>query len=175
MGLFDLFSRRVRCPACGEAGAYQSLFGGVRCPNRACGHFDSALAASAEAASGAEPGRTYRNPRTGDKIIKPTPAENFDPGAGAIEVRYKNFRGEDKTFVGDRRTLRRRGNHYSLRVAPSGQRLALARDRIGNLAEIEQAAAKVPNPREQHVLSFHRQRGTTSALFERLRARFPEW
>ena len=174
MGLFDVFSRSVRCPSCGQAGARQSFFGGVRCPNRACGHFDAGLLADAEETPPGNEGRRYVNPRTGERLpAKQQP--QFDPGPYAVQVHYTNFRGEQKTFTGDRRTLRRRGDHYSLRCAPSGQRLALARTRIGNLAEIEQLAAKVPSPREQHVLRFHRKRGSTSPLFERLRAKYPEW
>jgi hypothetical protein len=169
MGLFDLFASRVDCPACGQADARRSLFGKIRCPNADCVCFDPRLV----------PHREHRNPRTGELIVKPLLSKStqqvFDPGAYAIEIRYTNYLGEAKTFVGDRRTLRRRHEHYSICIAPSGLRVALARSRIENLAEIDHLVVDVPSPREQHVLAYHRKRGTTSPLFERLRNRYPDW
>ena len=64
----------------------------------------------------------------------------FDPGGERkIEVRYRNAKGEDKTFTGDRASLRRRKAHLTLRVAPEGIRIALRADRIANRAEVEGA------------------------------------
>ena len=63
--------------------------------------------------------------------------EPFDTeGEHRVEIRYKNWKGEEKTFVGDRRTMRRRGRHLTLRVAPEGIRITLALDRIQNLPEV---------------------------------------
>ena len=59
------------------------------------------------------------------------------PPARMIEIQYENFRGENKVFEGNANTLRTRGNHLSLEVAPTGRRIALNRDRIGNLSEVE--------------------------------------
>ncbi len=64
----------------------------------------------------------------------------FDPsGERRIDVRYRTAAGEDKTFTGDRASLRRRKAHVSLRVAPEGIRIALRTDRIANRAEVEGA------------------------------------
>ncbi len=64
----------------------------------------------------------------------------FEPtGARRIEIRYKTAAGEDKTFTGDRASLRRRRAHVTLRVAPEGIRIALRADRIANRAEVEGA------------------------------------
>jgi hypothetical protein len=69
--------------------------------------------------------------------------EPFDTGGEhRVEIKYKNWKGEMKTFVGDRRTMRHRGRHLSLRVAPEGVRIALALDRIQNLPEVGVAALK---------------------------------
>lgn len=60
-------------------------------------------------------------------------------GSRAIEIRYRTAKGEDKTFVGDRTSLRRRRAHVTVRVATEGIRIALRADRIGNRAEVEGA------------------------------------
>ncbi len=169
---FDLFSRLIDCPECGQASARRSLFGKIRCPNPACSLHDANLARLQKAASG---GLRYRDPRTGQVIVKEKTKEAFAPGSFAIEIAYTNFRGEEKTFVGDGRTLRRKGNHFSIRCAPTGRRLALARERIRNLQEIEDLARRLPTRREQVVLAFHKRRGSTSALYESLRRRYPDW
>jgi len=184
MGLLDLFARDATCPRCGNREARKSLFGGVRCPNRACELFDAALmnereagrAYRAEPAAEADGLQRYRDPRTGRSIEKVRAgAGAFDPGEYCIEVYYENFRGEAKTFVGDRRTLVRRGNHLSLQVMPTGTRIALDRARIGNLAELESFLGRQPTKRERRVLLYHTARGTTSELCERLRRQYPDW
>jgi hypothetical protein len=99
----------------------------------------------------------------------------LEQGPNAIHVHYVNFEGEQRTFVGDRRTLKRRNAHFSLRVGPSGTRIALKADRIQNCDEVEQATPDEPNSQEKRVLSLHRRRGTTSSQFQTLKARYPEW
>jgi hypothetical protein len=180
MRLFDFLSWDTTCPLCGEARARKPLFGRVRCPNRECGNFDMDLlmqreeAAQPQSSSAIQPERHYRDPRTGEVVSQKLP-QDFNPGESGIDVHYRNFRGEEKIFRGDRRTLRRRGNHLSLRLAPTGRRAAFARDRIGNLPELEQALSQVPTPREQWVLYFHAKRRSTSDLYQRLRAKYPQW
>jgi hypothetical protein len=117
----------------------------------------------------------YRNRRPVERITKPRAGTAFDPGARAIQVHYRNYRGEEKTFSGDPRTLRRRRNHLSLCVAPSGIRLALARERILNLHDLDAVLSRMPTPREQVIMAYHKKRGTTSPLLERLRAKYPDW
>ena len=96
-----------------------------------------------------ETARAARRPAATREIDKETGKpvivyeEPFDAGGEhGVEIRYKNWKGETKTFVGARRTMRRRGRHLSLRVAPNGVRIALALDRIQNLPEAEAATPK---------------------------------
>lgn len=193
MGWFDLiFSRTTMCPNCGDPRARKSLLGGVRCPNRTCDYFDLGLMheqaesfgpdpASSDFARQAVIGNAGRSQRAAFG------AGQFDPGPNLLEVRYQNFRGEHCVFQGDNRTVRRRGNHVSLQVAPTGTRITLDRDRVQNLAEIDAYAPesptqresptlrKLPTQREAQVLRYHLRRGTTSQLFEQLRRKFPDW
>jgi hypothetical protein len=118
--------------------------------------------------------RKFRNPRTGEAVYKEVPS-GFDPGEYPIEVHYLNFRAQRRTFVGDRRTLRRRGKHVSLQVQPTGTRIALALDRIQNVAEVEEALGRCPTPQERRVLEYHARRGTTSDRCEQLRRKYPDW
>src|SRR5262249_29160509 len=115
MGLLDWFARHVRCSACGHSQAVQSLFGSIRCPNRACANFDPELATTLEERQPGPTGSVSRNPRTGERVSS-RPRAPFTPGDRPIQVRYRNYRGEEKTFTGDARSLRRRHEHVSLRV-----------------------------------------------------------
>ena len=119
-----------------------------------------------EVGSGADSGRAHRAPHN------PVP---FDPDNYAISVEYENFRGEQKTFLGDWRSLRTRRRHISLSVAPTGQRITLSQDRIQNLAEVATAVARLPTGQQRRVMAFHKNRGTTSPLYESLLDSFPEW
>jgi hypothetical protein len=101
-----------------------------------------------------------------------------------LAIRYCNFQGFEKTFTADKESVRRKGNHINARVAPTGERIALSRDRILNLAEVEQAfpqadAVEPPKPRptarERQVLGFHKKYKSTSPLYEKIRAKYPEW
>lgn len=119
-----------------------------------------------ELGSDADSGQAHRAPRN------PVP---FDPDNYAISVEYENFRGEQKTFLGDWRSLRTRRRHISLSVAPTGQRITLSQDRIQNLAEVTTAVARLPTGQQRRVMAFHKNRGTTSPLYESLLDSFPEW
>ncbi len=195
MGLFDLFARDTVCPRCGDRGARQGLLGGVKCLNRACRNYDASLVAEREETrqaaerkrqetrrveeieAGFVPGtaRRHRNPRTGQVVYKELPAGGFDAGQYRIEVSYNNFRGEQKMFSGDWRSLRRRGRHISLQVEPTGTRIALATNRIQNIAVVEDALGRCPTPQERRVFEYHAKRGTTSDRCEELRQKYPDW
>ena len=155
MGLFDLLRMLFNSSPAEEVG---SGAGSVRNP-----YTGEPIAASKV---GAGSGRAHRAPRN------PVP---FDPDNYAISVEYENFRGEQKTFLGDWRSLRTRRHHISLSVAPTGQRIALSQDRIQNLAEVTTAVARLPTGQQRRVMAFHKNRGTTSPLYESLLDRFPEW
>ncbi len=182
MAFFDLFSWETTCPRCGRRGARKSLLGGVKCPNRDCESFDMGLflkREQAETGSQTSPSaptqRYYCNPQTGEAISRRL-GQAFDPGEYQLVIQYVNFRGEEKAFIGDRRTLRQKRNHVSVRVAPTGTRISLSKDRIRNLAEVEMALRRsFPSTKERRVLTFHARRRSTSPLYERLRVKYPEW
>jgi hypothetical protein len=99
-----------------------------------------------------------------------------------IEIRYRNFRNEEKTFTSDATTIERKGNHLSVQVAPKGIRIALSRSRVLNLSEVEASFPQRvapdqswPTPRERQVLNYHKKYGTTSPLYEKIRAKYPNW
>lgn len=182
MGLLDLFARDIVCPRCEQPGARKGIFGGLKCPNRACDHFSVALmhdreeqqrTDTRERVATSRSARRYRDPRTGKATYKELPT-NFEPGQYRIEVYYRNFQDEEKTFEGDWRSLRRKGKHVSLRVRPTGTRIALAIERIQNWADVQEALGRCPTAQERRVLEYHLKRGTTSSRYEELRRRYPE-
>ncbi|MGH9577471.1 MAG: hypothetical protein ACRD3R_08535, partial [Terriglobales bacterium] len=103
MSLFDMFAAHIRCPACGDLGARRLLWT-VKCRNMACRYFDPETMQQAPAPPASLHAAAARS------------AASFGgaPFQGSLTIRYRNFRGEDKSFVGDAATARRRGNHISL-------------------------------------------------------------
>ena len=99
--------------------------------------------------------------------------------AHPLSIRYVNFKGEEKTFICDGDSLRVRGRHLSVVVAPRRPRIALKIDNILNRSDIRDLARlekqKTPSPREKRVLTFHRRYGTTSPLYESLREKYPDF
>jgi len=159
MGLFDFLFGKSNCPICSSKGA-KTKDGRTRCPNPECRNFDGTVGRS-----------LLHGPRRSDYV-----PDNL------LEIRYRNFRGEEKTFRADESTLLRRRNHISARVAPTGERISLSRDRIQNLSEVEEALPKVdeskpagPNARERQVMSYHKKHKSTSPLHEEVRAKYPDW
>lgn len=99
-----------------------------------------------------------------------------------IEIRYQNFKGENKTFTADAATLVRKKNHIAATIAPKGARVALNRSRIINLSEVESSFKQPvapnqdwPSPRERQVLNYHKKYKSTSPLYEKIRAKYPNW
>jgi hypothetical protein len=165
MGLLDFLFGKTKCPQCGVKGARTSE-GRIRCPNPSCQYFDGSLGRA-----GVLRMAGIRAPRRSD----------YSP-ARPLAIRYRNFQGEEKTFTADKYSLRRKRNHIIALVAPTGERIALSRERIQNLAEVEQAlpqAVEPPKPRptarERQVLGFHKKYKTTSPLYEKIRAKYPDW
>ncbi len=163
MSLLDFLTGKTECPNCGTKGARKSG-DQIRCPNPHCSNFDPEL----------EGQGTVRQ-------VAPAHQGNFAP-ARPITVRYLNFERQEKTFTADAESAARKRNHISLRVTPTGTRIALSRDRIQNLPEVEQACPQrvapgqdLPSRRERQVLSYHKNRGTTSPLYEKIRAKYPQW
>ena len=102
---------------------------------------------------------------------------DYTVGLGAIEIRYKNFMGQDKTFTGDYRSAYIRGGHVVIRVVPTGKRISLNLERIENRSEVEPLVAANPRPsaNERRILHYHLKRGSTSALFEQIRSKYPRY
>ena len=99
-----------------------------------------------------------------------------------IIIRYRNFAGQDRTFVAEMDSLVRKRNHLVGRVEPTGKKIALSRDRIQNLEEVESGLkSKIapgqewPTGREAQVLGYHKKHGTSSPLYEKIRAKYPNW
>ena len=172
MGLLDLIKSlfsggsKLQCPSCGTIGARQDTHGNIHCKNSSCPYFDVKLA------------------RTGsirrDKTTIPTQG-NFRP-ADPITIQYMNFAGQERSFVAERESLVRKRNHLVGRVSPTGRKIALSRDRIQNLSEVEARlpqrlapSQERPSPRERQVLGYHKKHGSTSPLYEKIRAKYPNW
>jgi hypothetical protein len=102
---------------------------------------------------------------------------NFTVGLGAIEIRYTNFVGEQKTFTGDYRSAYIRGRHIVIRLVPTGKRISLNLEKIENRSEVEPLVAANPRPsaNERRILHYHLKRGSTSALFEQIRSKYPHY
>lgn len=174
MGLLDLLFGKNKCPQCGSKGA-QSSGGRWRCPNPSCPNFDAALAASA--AVSRETGRTSALPAASAR------PSHFSP-SHTLAIRYRNFEGQEKVFVADGDSLRRKRNHLTAQVAPTGQRIAFSRDRVQNLTEVDAVLAahegakrtsSGPTARERQVLAYHKKYKSTSPLYEEIRAKYPDW
>ena len=119
MGFFSkLFGKSIECPGCGTPQARET-FSGVQCLHPDCRHYDLRYVRYA-----VESGRIdWKNL---------PPAKLEDP----VNVDYVNFAGTRKTFTVDRKSLRVRGRHLSMRVSPSGFRIALDPERIQNLSDL---------------------------------------
>jgi hypothetical protein len=165
MGIFDFLFGKKNCPLCGAQGA-KADGAKVRCPNPECRNFDGSLGRG-----GLLRAAGMRQPRRSD----------YSP-ANPIEIRYRNFRGEEKIFKADQDSLLRRRNHIVARVAPTGERISLSRDRIQNLSDVEYALPQLeekradgPTPRERRVLAFHKSHGSSSPLYEEIRRKYPDY
>ncbi len=171
MGFFDfLKSAAVQCPLCGAPNARKSG-GGVVCPNPMCRNFagqrPDATGDAAQSSASAAP----RN----------VPRGRWQPQQ-PLTIRYRNFQGAEHTYAAEAESCRRQKKHISVVVAPTGRRITLRRDRIQNLAEVEAHCSQRvapdqswPTPRERQVLNYHKKHGTTSPLYERIRAKYPDW
>jgi len=172
MGLLDFLKNRLsggnklQCPVCRTAGAQRTGKGQIRCSNPSCPNFDATL----KARGTPTPAGTTALTKGSFKTVQP------------IIIRYRNFAGQDRTFVAEMDSLVRKGNHLVGRVEPTGKKISLARDRIQNLEEVESRAKQraapgqpLPTPRERQVLGYHKKHGTSSPLFEKIRTKYPNW
>jgi len=170
MGLLDfligLFTGgKMQCPSCGAPFARKMGDGMIHCKNPTCPYFDPALRVGTLRQAGS---------------IVPTRG-NFRP-EHPISIRYTNHAGQQREFSAELGAIVRKNNHLVAPVAPTGQKISLSRDRIQNLAEVEaQLPARVetgqpwPSARERQILGYHKKHGTTSARYEQVRAKYPNW
>jgi len=165
MGLFDWLASEVVCPQCKQKRA-RSFLGAVKCANLACPLYDRDFA--------------ERNPRLAQREEKPPrhPSEitgSYEPGEFAVQIEYTNYRGEHRSLRGDYRTMRRRGRHISIKLAPTGRRIGLAHDGIANLAEVEKYLQPPYRPTavEMQILGYYGKRGGTSPRYQELLRKYP--
>lgn len=188
MGFLDFLTGKTNCPKCGTPGAKQDG-NQIRCLNPTCEWFDqgwlresfggAGLPAGAGQQASPPPGAPERETVRQTQI--PTALISAAPGR-TITIRYRNFRGQDLTFTADAASARQKENHISIKAVPTGQRVTLARARIQNWREFEDSLSQRvapgqewPTPRERQVLGYHKKHGTTSPLYEQIRAKYPDW
>lgn len=172
MGLLDflisLFSggEKIDCPDCGTAGARKTHEGLIHCKNPSCKNFDAGLAYG---------GRLLRR-------YSEVPTRGHFQPEHPISIRYINFVGQERNFSAERDSLVRKHKHIVARVAPTGQKIALSRERIQNLSEVEtylpnkiEPGQNWPRGRELQILNYHKKHGTTSPRYEQLREKYPNW
>jgi hypothetical protein len=167
MGFLDFLKgeKKFQCPNCGADGAKKAKDGSILCPNRSCPSFDRSLAAAPPSGNWGQAAR----------------GGSFTP-ARPITIRYRNFQNQDRTFTADADGTVRKKNHLVATVAPSGTKIVLSRDRIQNLSEVESALPQKvepgqdwPSPREAQVMGYHKKHGTSSPLYQKVRAKYPNW
>ena len=96
------------------------------------------------------------SPKTKHKSHKPTPEKKTTPikktkkktyqspsADKTIIIEYLNYAGELKQFIGDPKSIVRKGNHFSIRVAPSFKRISLNRSKTRILKGVS-APAELP-------------------------------
>ena len=168
MGLLDflvgLFSgqEKVDCPNCGTPGARKTRDGTIRCKNQTCQNFDPSLALG--------------------RRIAPVPTSGDFRPEHPVSIRYVNFVGQARDFSAERDSLVRKRNHIVAQVVPTGRRIALSRERVQNLSEVEgnmpqrvEPGQNWPTGRERQILNYHKSHGTTSPRYEQLRTKYPNW
>ena len=177
MSLLDWLTGKIECPRCGTRGA-KEINGQIHCPNPTCAYFSKTMG-KGQAGGGAA-------------AITMSQGAEFPPSsftsstanapAGSFAIQYRDFRGQERAFIAEAASARRVKNHISVIVAPQGIRIALSRDRILNLSDVEASFPQPvapgqdwPTPRERRILNYHKSAHTTSPIYESLRAKYPTW
>jgi hypothetical protein len=65
---------------------------------------------------------------------------------GTIVIEYLNYAGELKQFIGDPKSIVRKGNHFSVRVAPTFKRISLDRSKTRILKGVPAPAMMPAEP-----------------------------
>jgi hypothetical protein len=172
MGLLDFLrglffgGETTQCPSCGAAGARKTADDLIHCKNPACPYFDAGLRFG---------GRLQR------RLTSVPTQGDFRPEV-PVSIRYVNYVGQSRDFSAELGSIMRKNNHLVARVAPTGKKIALSRERIQNLADVEaklpprvESGQAWPTPRERQIMGYHKKYGTTSARYEQVRAKYPKW
>ncbi|MGA2098520.1 MAG: hypothetical protein ABSH39_19665 [Candidatus Acidiferrum sp.] len=161
------FDDALNCPECGTWGAKKSWFK-VKCVNRNCPKYDAERAASLQKS----------------RIVGKSAIEIFPHLKGTaladdynLQIRYRNFRGDELVYSADPETGYQQGQHAVFRLAPTGKPVTFNLQRIQNRGEVEAVLAKSQQPSgsERKLLRRHLRAGTTSKRFEELRAKYPKY
>lgn len=164
-----------KCPICGTPGA--RIEGSqVHCPNPFCSNFDASMKQS-------QPGTPPQPSQPGPMQGQPSGWHSGGSAGPTVAIQYKNFEGQTKTFTAEVASLYRKSDHIMARVAPKSQLISLSRKRIQNLEEVESRlplkrvapGQEWPTPKERQVMGYHKKNGTTSPLYEKIRAKYPNW
>ena len=165
MAFLDWLTGKMDCPRCGTSGA-KKIKGQVHCPNPTCTNYSRTMGEGAAAFVPTSEGF----------------AETVNAPSGYIVIQYIDFRGQSRTFIAEIAKTWREKNHISAKVKPKGARITLSRDRIRNLADVEEALPQRdapeqdwPTRRERQVLLYHQRNRSTSPLYESIRAKYPNW
>ncbi|HVN10032.1 MAG TPA: hypothetical protein VMV61_13725 [Patescibacteria group bacterium] len=170
MGLFDFLGKKCDCPICGRPNAWEAR-GKVKCWNKECPNYDAAYR------------REHAPVDVGSEAFEKVDSGwsgKFDPGEFRVKVMYRTAQGENRYYEGDVRTIRDVRAHISMRIVPTGRRVAFDKSRVKNLEELKSHPASSfhdpkPTAAESKVLRAHSRRGTTSPLFETLRQKYPNY
>lgn len=82
------------------------------------------------------------------KRKRPRKKKEYQPPAadGMIVIEYLNYAGELKQFIGDPKSIVRKGNHFSVRVAPTFKRISLDRSKTRILKGVPAPAVLPAEP-----------------------------
>jgi len=167
MGLFDSATDGAKCPECGTWGAKKTLWK-VKCVNSSCSKYDSEHAAAYQ-----------QNRLVGKHATEAFPhlKGKARPEDYSLNIRYKNFRGDELIYSADPSSGYAKNQHLVIRVAPTGHRITFRTAAIQNRGDVEARLPKdpQPNPQERKILNHHLRRGTTSRLFEEVREKYPDY
>ena len=177
MAFLDWLTGKIECPRCGTRGA-KEINGQILCPNPTCPYFSKTMGKAHAAPVRASITFSQR----ADIPAYPALDQPAELASGKFAIRYRDFRGQERTFIAQTASARRKRNHISVEVAPKNRRIVLSRERILNLNEVEakfpQSVApgqQWPTPRERQVLNYHLKHHKTSPLYESIRAKYPDW
>lgn len=157
----------VHCPKCGTWGAKTFLWK-VKCPNPSCEKYDPEYA------------DVFRQSRVVGKPANEVFTHlkgKADPNDYSQRIRYQNFRGDEIIYSADPRTVYRQGEFVVVRLAPTGRRVSFRFSRVQNRTEVESVLAENQQPaaNERRILHYHLKHGSSSAEFEKLRQKYPNY